>query len=166
MLLSREVYWNGVPSMGNCTKCWKVWKSTQKVPILQLLIRLLLRMRPNWQTASSSLPTRIMVTLTSVVVLQFVKRTRMWMRYFSTMPHPSPSSRGTKIVSHYLLLFLCRTDIPNFVPNPTQTPKAMAIFRTSTIKALPWVPRQLWFAQEFQGGRLCAFSRQPELQLA
>ena len=34
----------------------------------------------------------------------------------------------------------CRTDMPNFVPNPTQTPKALAIFRRSTFKNLPWVP--------------------------
>ena len=33
--------------------------------------------------------------------------------------------------------FSCRTDMPNFVPNPTQTPKTMAIFRRSTIKTFP-----------------------------
>ena len=32
--------------------------------------------------------------------------------------------------------FSCRTDMPNFVPNPTQTPKAMAIFVKSTFKTL------------------------------
>ena len=32
--------------------------------------------------------------------------------------------------------FLDRTDMPNFVPNPTQTPKALAIFKRSTFKNL------------------------------
>ena len=33
--------------------------------------------------------------------------------------------------------FLRRTDMSNYVPNPTETPKAMAIFRRSNIKTVP-----------------------------
>ena len=33
--------------------------------------------------------------------------------------------------------FLCRTDMTNYVPNPTQTKKALAIFRRSNIKSFP-----------------------------
>ena len=109
--------------MQNYTKCWKVWKSTQKAPIHTLLTRFFLPMRPNWPMDFLSLQTQIKVTLTSVVVLQSVRRTRMWMRSFSTMPHPLPSSKGIKIASHYIFLFLLQDWYAQLCAKPHTDPK-------------------------------------------